>query len=195
MFFGLITQKISCNMKKLTFFIAIAVVIASCASSKETTATKNETRQSKKLAAEELIKKAVESRRYIIKIDRLYMSRGGAVDLKPSSNFVIINGGIASVSLYYSGPSSFSRPISAINFNGRTITYEMKNDQGKGVYNINTRVNKGADNFDFYITIGTSGSCSLSVVNPHIQSVTYKGEVMPIPAEGAPIPEDPKRIL
>ena len=181
-------------MKNLSFIIAIAIILGSCSSSKETTMTKQDKRMTKKLAEQEIIKKAVESRRYIIKIDKLYMSRGGVVDLIPSSNYVIINGGIASVCLFYSGPSDFSRPISAINFNGHTITYEMKSDQGKGLYNINTRVKKGADNFDFYITIGTSGSCSLSVINPHIQSVTYKGEVMPIPAEGEPLPDNPKRL-
>lgn len=182
-------------MKNLSFIIAIAIILGSCSSSKETTMTKQDKRMTKKLAEQEIIKKAVESRRYIIRIDKLYMTRGGsAIDLVPSSNYVIINGGIASVCLFYSGQSSFSRPISAINFNGHTITYEMKSDQGKGLYNINTRVKKGADNFDFYITIGTSGSCSLSVINPHIQSVTYKGEVMPIPAEGEPLPDNPKRL-
>jgi hypothetical protein len=170
-------------MKKYICFIFMAVIFISCSSSKEAAMTGNESKKSRKLANEEMIKKAVESRRYVIKFNRLLMAGGGYIDLIPNSNFVIMNGGIASVSLMYSGRSMFSRPISAINFNGHTITYEMKSEGSKGLYSINTKVNKGADNFDFYISIGAGGTCSLSVVNPKIDSVTYYGQVTPIPSE------------
>ena len=181
-------------MKKIAFLIAIVIILGSCSSSKEASITKHETKNQKKLAEQEAIKKAVESRRYIIKLNKLYSTNGGTIDLVPTSNFVIINGGIASVRLFYAGITQFSRPVSAINFNGHTITYEMKSDQAKGTYTINTRVNKGADDFDLYITIGISGSASLSVINPHIQSVSYRGEVMPIPTEVEPSTANEKRL-
>jgi len=182
-------------MKKLIILLSIAAFAVSCSSSKETAMSGPDARKSKKLANEEVIKKAVESRRYVIKFNKLISAGGGYIDLIPSSNFVIMNGGIASVSLFYSGRSMLSRPISAINFNGHAITYEMKSDQGKGMYSINRRVKKGADNFDLYISIGKGGSCSLSVVNPHIQSVTYQGTVMPIPSEEEQIMQGEQKRL
>lgn len=171
----------------------MVLIFQSCSSSKEAAMTGNDSKKSRRLANEEIIKKAVESRKYVIKFHRLLVP-GGYIDLIPKSNFVIINGNIASVSLMYSGRSIFSRPISAINFNGHTVNYQMKSEGSKGLYSIKTKVNKGADNFDFYISIGTGGSCSLSVVNPNIESVTYYGQLTPIPSEEELIPGEKGRM-
>ena len=171
-------------MKNL-FIIFFAILIAGCTASKETTTTKQERRMEKKLAEQEAIKRAVESRRYVIKFTKLYTTYGEYVSLVPRQNFVIINGPIASVSLFYTGPS-FARPIAAINFSGHTVKYEMQSNAGKGTYNINTTVIKGSDNFDFYITIGAGGSCTLSVVNSYISSVTYTGDITPLPSDTGP---------
>jgi hypothetical protein len=140
-----------------------------------------ENRKLKKLAQQVEITKAVESRKYIIKVDRLYTTGGGRWDLVPRSNFFIINGEIASISLGYMGRTYFSRPISGINFNGRTIDYKMESNQTKGIYKIQMAVKAGADKFDVYLTIGGEGYCTISINNPYIQSVTYSGTLVPLP--------------
>ena len=57
------------------------MVLSSCAATKETKSARIELRNEKKLAEQAMVKKAVESKRFIIKLDKLYFSRGGIVDL------------------------------------------------------------------------------------------------------------------
>jgi hypothetical protein len=178
-------------MKNLVLVIAGTIFIMSCTASKEG----SEAKLSKKLAEQEMVKKAVESRQYIIKLDKIYMQGGGAVDLIPRSNFFIINGEIASVSLAYLGRSYFSRPITGINFNGHTVKYKMVSDEAKGVYDIEVDVALGNDKFNFYLSIGTSGYCNISLNNPYIESVSYRGTLVPIKKQDNTNPEPPEKDL
>jgi hypothetical protein len=177
-------------MNRLIYIFAAVLILASCSASKETASQ----RQENKIAAQELIKQAVESRHYVIKLEKLYPPSGRYVDLVPKSNFIIINGEMASVCLGYIGDSMGFRPISAINFNGHTVKYHYRNNTDKGLYNIDMTISKGNNSFDFYVTINNSGSCSLSIVNAYIQSVTYRGYVVPIPPNGEVDVADPKLI-
>lgn len=168
------------TMKKIAFFLSLVLVFSACTSTKELSSNRAENRKLKKLAEQVEITKAIESRRYIIKVDRLYATGGGIWDLVPRSNFVIINGEIASISLGYMGRTYFSRPISGINLNGRTIDYKMESNETKGTYKIQMAVKVGADKFDVYLTIGNEGFCSVSLNNPYIQSVSYSGTLVPL---------------
>ena len=174
-------------MKKIAFLLCVVFLFSACSSTKELSSTKAENRRLKKLAEQTEIKKAVESRRFIIKVNRLYSSGGGRWDLVPTSNFVIINGEIASISLGYMGRSFASRPISGINFNGHTLNYKMDSNEVKGQYRIQMAVKAGSDRFDVYLTIGRNGYCSISLNNAYIQSVNYSGTLVPI-AESTNIP-------
>jgi hypothetical protein len=167
-------------MKKLVYFFIAVLFLLSCTATKETGSERKQKRLEKKLAEQEIVKKAVESRRYIIRMNKIFMTGGYGVDLVPRSNYIIIDGDIASVSLAYIGRSFTSRPISGINFNGHTIKYAMKNDESKGVYNIDLRVEKSSDIFDLYISIGSEGYCSVSINNANIQSVSYRGILVPV---------------
>jgi hypothetical protein len=169
-------------MKNLVSVLIAAIFIVSCSSSKETTTAKLD----KKAAEKEIVKRAVESRQYIIRMDKIYAQKGGVVDLVPTSNFFIINGEIASVSLAYVGRSFFIRPITGINFNGQTVRYEMQSNNEKGLYNIQVEIMKGGDKFNFYLTIGTSGYCNISLNNPYIESVSYRGTLVPISQKNMP---------
>jgi hypothetical protein len=170
------TEENQDTMKSLVFVLIAGIIITSCSSSKEASTAKLE----KKAAEKEVVKRAVESRRYVIRMDRILMQGGGIADLIPKSNFFIMNGEIASVSLAYLGKSYFIRQITGINFNGQTIRYEMQSDAEKGVYNIQAEIETGGNKFDFYLTIGASGNCSISLNNPHIQSVSYLGTLVPL---------------
>jgi hypothetical protein len=169
-------------MKSFAFFIIAAIVFASCSSSKETTSERLE----KKAIEAELVKHAVESRQYVIRMDRMFAQGISTTNLVPKNNFFIMNGEIASVSLPYVGRSYFIRPISGINFNGQTTRYEMQSDSQKGVYNIQVEVEAAGNKFDFYINIGTSGSCSISLTNAHIQSISYQGQLVPLALQTDP---------
>jgi len=169
-------------MKNILFLLAITVMISSCTATKDTTASTTTTRSEKKIAAQTALKQAVESRRYIVKVNKLYTPHGFPADLVPKFNFIIVDGEIASVSLAYMGGSYGGRGITGINFNGHTVKYEMVNDQAKGKYNISMKVAKGADTFDIYITIQQSGYCTVSINNILIQSASYRGQVVPVTA-------------
>jgi hypothetical protein len=60
-------------MKKLFAFLIGLIFISSCSTTKEANSSNSELRSEKKLAEQVVIKKAVESRRFIIKLDRLYL--------------------------------------------------------------------------------------------------------------------------
>jgi uncharacterized protein YceK len=61
-------------MRKLFIFIVTVVVLSSCSATKQATSSKSEARKEKKLAEQAMIKNAVESKRYIIKLDRIFPS-------------------------------------------------------------------------------------------------------------------------
>jgi hypothetical protein len=167
-------------MKKIAFLLSVVFFFSACTSTKELGSNRAENRKLKKLVEQAEITKAVESRRYIIKVDQFHASGGGIMQMSPRDNFVIINGEIASISLGYMGRTYFSRPISGINLNGRTIDYKMESNVTKGIYKIQMAVKVGADKFDVYLTIGNEGYCSVSLNNPYIQSVSYSGTLVPL---------------
>jgi hypothetical protein len=178
-------------MKNLLILVMMIVTFSACTATRDVTASRQDQKRTSKLERQLSIRKAVESRQYIIKLDRIYLSQGGFADLISSNNFLIVNGEIASVSLGYVGRSYFSRPISGINFNGQTVNYSMTNNETRGTYKIYLQVKKDNDVFDFYIDVGTGGSCRLSVINPRIQSVSYSGNIVPMPEAPKQVSERP----
>jgi hypothetical protein len=179
-------------MKKTAFLLLVVFIIFSCSSTKESSNAGSDSKKSRKVAEQEAIKKAIESRRYVIKVNRLYTTNG-IWDLVPSSNFVIVNGDITSISLGYKG-RSFSRPISGINFNARNSFYKVFNNTSKGNYEIEIEVKYGSDKFDLYVTIGNSGYSNISINNAYIETVRYTGTLEPIPAQKAVTLENNNRM-
>jgi Domain of unknown function (DUF4251) len=172
------------TMKKTTILLSAVFLFLACSSTKEPSSTRAENRKLKKQEERAEVKKAIESRRFVIRVNRLYSMGGGRWELIPTSNFVIVNGEITSISLGYMGRSFASRPISGINLNGHTVNYKMVSNEAKGIYNIEMAVTTGGDKFDLYMTIGNDGYCSISINNANIQSVSYSGTLGPIPDSG-----------
>jgi len=169
------------NKKIILLLIVIIVGAASCSVSKESNSLKAEQRKAERLAAQLEVRKAIESRRFVLKMDKIILPDGLMIDLVPRNNFIIINGEIISVSLGYMGRSFGTRQITGINFNGRTGRYIMNNDTSKGIYNIQVEaITPNKDKFDIYMTLGDNGYCSASVNNPYIQSVSYRGIIVPL---------------
>jgi hypothetical protein len=173
-------------MKKIGFILMICLLVSACSTIKETGISRSEKRESQKLAKQVAVKKAVESRRYIIRMERIYPQGGGFLDLVPKSNFIIVDGGAASISLGYVGRNYGIRPISGINLNGQTVNYKLQSNEEKGVYNVNMEVRNNNNKFDIYLTIGSDGSCSTSVNNSYIQTARYFGHLVPIPERVTP---------
>jgi hypothetical protein len=166
-------------MKNLSIILALALLAGSCTASKTNLSENKSTRSEKKLAHQAAIKQAVESRHYLIKLNRIYMGNGGYADLMADRNYVIIDGELAAVSIAYMGRSYLGRSITGINFNGHTVDYEMTSKESKGRYEVKMKIARGSDNFQFFVTVSPSGDCTLSVLNPHISSVSYHGTVVP----------------
>ena len=131
-----------------------------------------------------MVKSAVEEKRYIIKLNRLYFTRGGQVDLIPRANFIIIDGEKAIISTAYLGRQYDIKPIAAINMRGKADDYALTNNISKGSYDVKMKVNNGRNtSFDVYLNIGKSGNCTVSVSSLKIESIRYAGYLEPIPGE------------
>lgn len=133
------------------------------------------------------ISKAIESRKFIIKLEQLY-TYGGIVDLKPRANYIIIDGNNAIISAAYLGRQYDIRPIAAINVRGKATRYEVTRKMSKGRYDISMKVDNGSTTFNVYLNIDKNGYTSASVDNVRIQNARYGGYVVPITRKYSPIP-------
>ncbi|HEX7494061.1 MAG TPA: DUF4251 domain-containing protein [Bacteroidales bacterium] len=171
-------------MKKLFIIITTIMVISSCVTTKEAKLSRAELRNEKKLANQEEVRNAVESKKFIIKLDRLYFSYGGIADLLPRYNYIIIDGEKAIINTAYFGRQYDIRRIAAIDIFGRNVNYEVTKDFSKGVYRVKMKVrNAGSNTFDVYLDISKNGYCNASVSSIKIDYIRYSGFVEPIKVE------------
>ena len=166
-------------MKKLLVIITILLIVASCSTTKEAKSAKTELRNEKKLTEQVIVRKAVESGRYIIKLDRLYLT-GGMIDLIPRANYIIIDGKKAIISAAYFGRQYDIRPIAGINLRGVAMDYELTSNLSKGRYEVKMKVGNGSTSFNLYLSIGKNGTCDASLTSLKIDNVRYRGYVVPI---------------
>jgi hypothetical protein len=167
-------------MKKLFIIITSIVVLSSCSTTKEAKSSRNESRNDYNLAKQDIIKNAVESRRFIVKLDRLFLTYGGIVQLVPRTNYIIVDGEKGVISTAYFGRQFGIKPIAGINMFGKTSDYELTNNMEKGVYKIKLKVTDGGTSFNVYLDISKNGSCSASISSLLINNVNYSGNVVPI---------------
>ena len=176
-------------MKKILFILTTLMVISSCSTTREAKSSRVELRKEKNLAEQTMIKKAVESRRFIIRFDRIYFSYGGMADLVPRANFIIVDGEKGIISTAYLGRQYDIRPIAGITVRGKTIKYELKDDSRKGKYELDMKINNQADSFDIFLTIGANGSCNATLSSIRIDNVRYSGQIVPIKEKKVYLPE------
>lgn len=167
-------------MKKLFVIIIAFIFISSCSTTKEAKSSDSELRNDKKIAEQAVIKKAVESRRFVIKLERLYFTYGGTAGLLPRYNYIIIDGDKAIISAAYLGRQYDIKAIAGINMRGKTTNYELTSILSKGRYEIKTKVTNGSDSFDLYLLVGKNGSCNASLSSILIDNVNYKGYIVPL---------------
>lgn len=163
-------------MKKVIFLFSVlsALLITSCSVAKEAGFTGD------RQADETLIRQAVESKRFIVKLEKLY-TFGGMLFLRPRSNYIIVDGRNAVINTAYIGRQYDIRPIAGINMRGNTTDYEVTNKVSKGTYQIKMKVGNGANSFDVFLNIDKRGSVSASVNSLKIENTRYFGYIVPIP--------------
>lgn len=162
-------------MKRLFFIFSIISVafITSCSVSREAGLTGD------RQTDEATIRQAVESRRFIIKLDRLY-TFGGTLFLRPRSNYIIVDGQKAIINTAYIGRQYDIRPIAGINLQGRATEYKITNKQSRGTYQISMKVGNQSNSFNIYLTIGKTGDVNATVDNIRIENTRYSGYIVPI---------------
>jgi len=164
-------------MKKLYIFIIALLVMSSCSTTKEAKSLRAE----KKQIEQSVVKNSIETRRYIIKLNRLYFTYGGMADLIPRANFIIVDGEKAIISTAYVGRQFDIKPIAGINMRGRAEDYALTNNLSKGSYNIKMKVRNGRGNaFDLYLNVSKNGYCTASVSSLKIDNIRYSGYLVPI---------------
>jgi len=167
-------------MKKLIYILAGLAFVTSCATSKVGETSKKESRDLKNIVQQAEIKQAVDMRRFLIKFDRLYISHGGIVELIPMSNYILLDGDRVVISAAYVGRQYSYRPIKGIDMVGKAVSFEMKNNVSKGIYDIKMKVKNDKNTFDVFITITDSGSCDASLASYRIDYVRYTGNIIPL---------------
>jgi hypothetical protein len=182
-------------MKNLLITIFSVLVLSSCIGTKEAKLSRNELRREKRQIDQALVKNAVESKKYIIKFDRIHYLYGGIIDLIPRANYLIVDGEKAILNTAYIGRQFDIRPIVAINMRGRASKYAVTNNTSKGSYDIKMKVsNGGSASFDVYISISKNGYCSTNVSSLKIDNVSYTGYLVPIPEQSNTSEEESNSI-
>lgn len=181
-------------MKNILFIITISLGIISCGTTRDSGLSRAEQRAEKKLAEQQIVKKAIESRRFIVKLDKLYFSHGGMIELMPRANYIIVDGNKSIISAAYLGRQYEIKPIAALNLFGKTKTYELTNHVSNGNYEIKMQVDNGTNIFDVYLSISKNGFCRASFNTLRIDNVSYAGHIVPI-KDKVKIPLQDTRII
>jgi hypothetical protein len=167
-------------MKKLIYILTGLVILTSCATSKVEETSKKESADLKNIVQQAEIRQAIDMRRFLIKFDRLYISQGGRIDLIPKSNYILLNGDRVVISAAYAGRQLSNRPIKGIDMVGKAVSFEMKNNASKGIYDIRMKVKNDQTVFDVFITITDAGHCDASLTSYKIDHVRYTGNFIPL---------------
>lgn len=173
-------------MKKLLFILMTAFIFSACATTNEAGKSRADIRHEKDLVNQAIVKQAIESRRFIVKLDRMYLT-GGMVQLKPRANYIIVDGRKAIINAAYMGRQWDIRPIAGINMKGVASDFELTNQVSKGAYKISMKVDNNSGTFDVYMTVGKDGSVNATLNNVRIQNVRYTGYVVPISDRNIPL--------
>lgn len=160
-------------MKKIIYIsLAYLMIAVSCSSSGEMTASREE----RKAAKKEEVREAVETQRMLIKVNRLHPRRGGVIDMRPESNFIIIDSDRVRISLGYLGRSHSIRPVSAINMQGEINSREL-GAWKKGGYDMELEVEQNGERFTVNMTISADGYVNLRLTNPRLDLARYSGRL------------------
>lgn len=167
-------------MKRVIYVLTCVVLLTSCATKKLEESSGGESAKEKKLVQQADIKQAVEMRRFLIKFDRLYTNRGGRMDLRPASNYILIDGDRVVISAGYIGRQYDLRPIRGIDMVGRLVSFQLKNNTSKGTYEIKMKASNDQNTFDVSVSVTNTGYCNASISSARIDFIRYTGNFIPL---------------
>jgi len=173
-------------MKELLLMVSVMMVLTSCASSnKEESASRKPSPKEDRVVMQAEIKQAVEMRRFLIKFDRLYYATGGQIDLIPKANYIILDGQKVVISAAYMGRQFSNRPIRGIDMVGTAVSYELRNNGEKGLFEIRLKARNEVNTFDIFLTVHADGYCNASVTSAQIDNARYSGSFIPLKPQKA----------
>lgn len=127
----------------------------------------------------------IKSNRFQIDITRVIPSRGMDVTRFNISGKITINDSLYVGYLPFFGRAYRLTPGSdaGIEFDGKPLKYSYKvvESRRKTVINYEFSIAGKEDTFRFFIEISPKGSCSISLNSNNRESISYIGEVIPLP--------------
>ncbi len=167
-------------MKKTIIILLVSVVALSAGFKPVHDKEEKLSRSEKKALKQQLIKEAIESRHFVINLEKLYVSPYGIIDLIQSRNYIIIEGNKAAIRAGYMGRQSGLLPIAGINLAGEPSVYKMKTNSEKGNYRVEFEVNGNSDRFHVILLISENGYCNATISGAKINNARYSGDLNPI---------------
>jgi hypothetical protein len=180
-------------MKKLVYLFSAVLLFSSCSTTKDASYAMAKDRHKKKLANQETVKNAVESQRFIVKLDRMYLANSGIVQLVPGENYLIVYGEKGAINTAYLGRQYGFRPISAINMFGRTTDYKLTKYADKGTFGVSMKICDDGTSFTVFLKISKSGICHVSISSMLTDNVRFSGSVAPITSKSKAVGQ--KKII
>ena len=169
------------------FLFSAVLLLASCSTIKDATSSIVKYRNKKKLANQQIVKNAVESQSFIVKLDRMYLANSGIVQLVPGENYLVVYGEKAALNTAYSGRQYGFRPISAINMFGRTTDYKLIKYADKGTFEISMKISDDGTSFTVFLKISNRGICHVSISSMMTDNVRFSGNVVPFTPKDRPV--------
>ena len=165
--------------KSLIFLTALLLITAPVVMARPDSVRKQE-RKARKEAEQSEIRNAIENGRFIIRLSRIHLRRGGFVDLVPRSNYIILDRGNAIINTAYLGRQYSARPVSGINMKGKAMSYELIDNKSHGGYIVSFKANNGYDTFNVNMRITRNGLCNVTLSGLRIENVSFSGNVVPV---------------
>jgi len=159
-------------MKPKLFLLAGLLVFAGFAFGQK------ETRQQKVAAVEAKVKKAVESGRYELNIDKANPMGGHTIHLTSEYTLRMSNDSAYSYLPYFG--RAYSAPMNGeggIKFSEKTTEKAVVFKDKKG-YTINFKVRGADDTYRFLVTIWLNGSVSINVTSNNRQTIDFSGNLL-----------------
>jgi hypothetical protein len=167
-------------MRKLFLFVVSLILISSSAMYGMSVLTDSVRSNVRKSDKQETVKKAVESKSFVIELEKMYMPTYGNVDLIQGNNYIIIDGNMTEISAGYMGRQMSSHAIAGIKVTGIPSSYRIKKDDSKGNYVIEMEIKSETDTFHIIMTINKDGYCTALISGMKMDETKYSGNLVPL---------------
>lgn len=164
-------------MKTSTVLFLTIILLSSCSSIRM---SRTERELARAIEAQQLrsqVETMVESGSFILLFDQTQSQTGNITQLNMQFNHITIDKTNIEMALAYTGRQYGTRPVAAINLQGKASVYNIEKNIHDGSYLINFQVTQGRSTFTVSINIAANGTCRALVINDRIEPVEYKGSL------------------